>query len=233
MKRLLKFFILFLFVFNFFNKFNIVIFKNTSFAHGENYSYSISYDDKVYEFKDIDFKPKLSKKQKENYQNLNTFKFLKQLHFSEEEILTYLFPETSEIFSKVSKLFLKEEISDKVLVVQNKCKLEFIEGEKGKVVNRQKFFNDCFEQIENNKKNISINLEIIDYKNSKNAKELFSEKSCFSTSFLTSSEERKNNIKLALKALDGLVIEEGEIFSFNKITGERNEAGGYKKAKII
>lgn len=233
MKRLLKFFILFLFVFNFFNKFDFVGFKDTSFAFDENYSYSVCCGDKIYNFKDIDFKPKLSKKQKENYQNLNTLKLLKQLNFSEEEILTYLFPETIEIFSKVSKLFLKEEISDKVLVVQNKCKLEFIEGEKGKVANRQKFFNDCFEQIENNKKKININLEIIDYKNSKNARELFSEKSCFSTSFLTSSEERKNNIKLALKALDGLVIEEGEIFSFNKITGERNEAGGYKKAKII
>jgi len=107
------------------------------------------------------------------------------------------------------------------------------EAKNEKLINKQKFFDDCFSQIKDNKKSIKINLEIIDYKTSKNIRELFSEKSCFSTGFYSSSAERKNNIQVALKALDGLVIEEGEVFSFNEITGERNEKSGYKEAKII
>ncbi len=233
MKRCLKIFILFLFVLNFFHCFNFCFKNYLCLAVSQNYNYSISYGEKNYNFKDSDFKLKLSKKQTENYQNLKTLRALKKLNFSSEEILTYLFPETLEIFSKLSKIFYKQEIPDKVFVQENKCKLEFIDGEKGKTINRQKFFDDCLFQIENENKNIKLELEIIDYKTSKNARELFFEKSCFSTSFSSSSHERKNNIKLALQALDGLVVEEGEIFSFNQITGKRSLESGYKQAKII
>ena len=55
----------------------------------------------------------------------------------------------------------------------------------------------------------------------------------FKTSFYNSSESRKNNIKTALKSLDGVIIEPGEIFSFNNTTGERNKENGYQKAKTI
>lgn len=233
MKRLIKIFILFLFVINFFDVKNFYLKTRSCLAINESYSYSISFDGKAYNFKDTDFKINLTKKQKENYQNLSAIKKLKILNFSDEEILAYLFPETVHIFSKLSKIFNVDEIPGSVVVQENKCKLDFIDGKTGRIVNKQKFFSDCLNQIEDKKKNININLEITDYKTNKNIRELFSEKSCFSTSFSTSSEERKMNIKLALKALDGLVIEEGEIFSFNQITGKRNLESGYKEAKII
>ena len=232
MKKVLKFFILF-FIFNIFlcdvKNFKV---ETNAFSKSE-YSYEICCNEKIYNFKDSDFKLKLSNLQSKNFHNLKTLTKLKKINFSEEEILNYVFPEIKEIFKIVSKKFEQPEISDKVFVKENKCELEFVEGEKGKTVNKQKFFSDCFSQIENNKKSININLEIIDYKTSENIRKLFSEKSCFSTGFYSSSAERKNNIQVALKALDGLVIEEGEIFSFNEITGERNEEAGYKQAKII
>lgn len=232
MKKVFKIFILFLFFNIFFC--DVKILKTESFGFcGFDYSYEICSNDKTYNFKDSDFKLKLSKLQSKNYHNIETLKKLKLINFSEEEILDYVFPEIKEIFNRLSKNFEKPEIADKVYVKENKCEIEFVEGEKGKTVNKQKFFNDCFSQIENNQKNIKINLEIIDFKTSQNIRKLFSEKSCFSTGFYSSSDERKNNIQVALKALDGLVIEEGEIFSFNEITGERNEKAGYKKAKII
>ena len=55
----------------------------------------------------------------------------------------------------------------------------------------------------------------------------------FYTSFTTSSAERKNNIRVAAKALDKTLIDVGGEFSFNKTVGARTEARGYKKAKII
>ena len=80
---------------------------------------------------------------------------------------------------------------------------------------------------------MKINLKIVDYKYSRSAKELFAEKSAFSTNFQSSSDERKNNIRVALSAFDGIIIDEGEILSFNEITGNRNQDSGYMPAKII
>lgn len=233
MKKCFRFFILFLFVlFNIFC-FDVKFFYNESSASGYEYSYTIFCDEKIYCFKDIDFKLNFSKLQKKNYHNIELINKLKELNFSEEEILRYLFPEINEILKRLTKIYNKNEVPDKVFVKENKCELEFVSGKKGKTINRQKFYNDCLNQIENKNKDIKINLEIIDYKDSENIKNLFCEKSCFSTNFYTSSLERKNNIQVALKSLDGLIIDDGEIFSFNEITGERNEESGYKEAKII
>lgn len=232
MKKFFRFFILF-FVFNIL-LIDVNIFSDVAYSfYDSDYTYEICYNKKIYSFKDSEFKLKLTSVQSKNYHNLETLEKLNKINFSEEEILCYVFPEINEIFKKISNIFEIKEIPDEVFVKENKCELDFVDGENGKCVNKQKFFSDCFSQIKDKKKSIKINLEIIDYKTSKNIRELFSEKSCFSTGFYSSSVERKNNIQVALKALDGLVIEEGEVFSFNEITGERNEKSGYKEAKII
>ena len=232
MKKFFRFFILF-FVFNIL-LIDVNNFIDVAYSfYDSDYTYEICYNKKIYSFKDSEFKLKLTSVQSKNYHNLETLEKLNKINFSEEEILCYVFPEINEIFKKISNIFEIKEIPDEVFVKENKCELDFVDGENGKCVNKQKFFSDCFSQIKDNKKSIKINLEIIDYKTNKNIRELFSEKSCFSTGFYSSSAERKNNIQVALKALDGLVIEEGEVFSFNEITGERNEKSGYKEAKII
>ena len=58
-------------------------------------------------------------------------------------------------------------------------------------------------------------------------------RSVFSTYYGNSTLERKNNIYLAAESINGSVLKPGESFSFNKTVGERSEARGYKKAKII
>lgn len=55
----------------------------------------------------------------------------------------------------------------------------------------------------------------------------------FYTSYTVSSEERKNNIFVASKALNNYLVDVGAEFSFNLVVGARTEARGYKKAKII
>lgn len=207
--------------------------SNFCFGFDNQYNYTIFYKDKIYEFKDSDFKMQLTKTQQEYYHKTKIIAHLEELNFSNEEILNYIFPETKQIYQKLSVNFDKDETEDEVYVIPNKCKLEYSLGECGINISKVKFYEDIFNQIKKNEKNIKINLEIKDYKNKKNAKELFCEKSSFSTNFASSSEERKNNIRVALKSLDGVVVEEGEIFSFNNLTGERNEESGYKQAKII
>lgn len=208
--------------------------QNLNYAFSVNdYNYTFLINDKNYNFKDNDFKLKLTKVQSENYHNLNSIQKLKKNNFTNEEIISYLFPEISQIFQKLSLVYNKDETEDEIFVLQNKCKLDFVAGENGKCINREKFFEDAINQLTSGEKNLKIKLDVISYKDKENIEKFFNEKSCFSTNFSTSSFERKNNIKTALKSLDGLVVDEGEVFSFNNSTGERNEESGYSKAKII
>ena len=55
----------------------------------------------------------------------------------------------------------------------------------------------------------------------------------FSTDFTYSIPERKHNIRLSLKQINGLVIKPDQSFSFNEIVGPRTKEKGYKTSKII
>lgn len=55
----------------------------------------------------------------------------------------------------------------------------------------------------------------------------------FRTEYSSSSDARKHNIELAVKSIDGTVLEPGEEFSFNGTVGARTEQNGYRNAKII
>lgn len=195
--------------------------------------YVCTYNDKNFNFKSSDFKLELSDLRLKNYHNFELIEKLESFGLSKEEIVEYICPETKIILGKLSNTLGENEIKDEVFVLKNKCSLKFIEGKKGKFINKEKFYADIFDLIEKQNKKIKIKIEINDYKNSVSAKELFREKSSFTTNFETSSIARKNNIKTALKAFDGLVLNEGEVLSFNETTGVRNEENGYQKAKII
>lgn len=54
-----------------------------------------------------------------------------------------------------------------------------------------------------------------------------------STSFSTSKANRAYNIYVAAKAIDGIMLKPGEVFSFNKIVGPRSQEAGYKMAGVI
>jgi len=55
----------------------------------------------------------------------------------------------------------------------------------------------------------------------------------FSTSFAGSSAQRKHNIALACKKIDGSIVQSLDEFSFNETVGPRTEKAGFKVAKII
>jgi vancomycin resistance protein YoaR len=57
--------------------------------------------------------------------------------------------------------------------------------------------------------------------------------SSFSTSFAGSVANRVNNIQLAVKSINGLILMPGETFSFNQTVGERTAERGYKEAGVI
>ncbi len=46
----------------------------------------------------------------------------------------------------------------------------------------------------------------------------------------TKNENRNTNLRLACAAINGLVLEPGDVFDYNKVVGKRTEEAGYKKA---
>ena len=208
-------------------------FKIATAFNLNNYEYEVSYCDKIYKFRSSDFEFNLTDVQIKNYHSVETIIRLEKLNFQKDEILKYIFPEVDLILEKLNINFGVSEKPDEVFVIKNKCEISFKEGKKGKFVDRENFYNEIYKQIKNKETNIKINLKIKDYKNTNSARDLFKEKSSFTTNFETSSPQRKNNIKVALSQFDGLVLNEGEVLSFNQTTGKRNEENGYQKAKII
>ncbi|MEY8354842.1 VanW family protein [Lachnospiraceae bacterium 54-53] len=61
------------------------------------------------------------------------------------------------------------------------------------------------------------------------AKELYKVIGTYTTT-TTANKDRNKNIELASDALNGLILQPGDEFSFNKATGERSSAKGYRPA---
>lgn len=55
----------------------------------------------------------------------------------------------------------------------------------------------------------------------------------FTTSFNPGKVKRTQNMRVAIKAIDGTIIKPGGIFSLNKTVGERTQARGYRTAIIF
>lgn len=221
---------------------NVFVFQKpiakATFQNNSNIQFVLKLNNRVFKFlsSEVLENVQLSQKQKEMISKNERLKVLKQLEnfgLTKKERLCYVFPELEEMLKKVSKTVEIYPEKDLVYVVLNKCEIEFEEGSAGVFLDLEKFYNDVFDCAKKQSDVIEINLQTKTYKNTQNLKNEFLEKSCFSTSFKTSSKERKNNIRTALEKFDGFVLEEGEILSFNSVTGKRDESSGYSKSKII
>ncbi len=53
------------------------------------------------------------------------------------------------------------------------------------------------------------------------------------TTLVDKTDNRINNIRLALKSIDGYSLYSGNIFSFNEVVGARTEEKGYKIAPVL
>lgn len=162
-----------------------------------------------------------------------TLFFINKIGLSKKDIVRYLFPEIEYIKEKLCQIIDIYPEDNYIEYVKNSCQIKYIYGKKGLFLNQEDFYNKVYQNVILNRKNINIRVLVNCYENEIDIKNDFQEKSCFSTDFSTSSDSRKNNIKVALESFDGIIINEGETISFNKITGIRNEKNGYQKAKII
>ncbi len=162
-----------------------------------------------------------------------TVEILKNYGFSNFEIANYIFDDFDSIFQKINNKFFKFEQPDEIVVHKNKCQLEVVSGKPGVFVDKQNFYQQFVDALLKTETEILIIPMLERFKTEEINKSDFLKKSEFSTNFTTSSVERKNNIRQALLAFDGVILNEGETISFNKTTGARNKEAGYLPAKII
>ena len=91
----------------------------------------------------------------------------------------------------------------------------------------------CY-SLEKNKSSLnknSINIKLSsDYKPQKKNLQLISTSE---TPLYEKNTDRVNNIKLAAKSVNNIIIVPGQEFSFNKIVGERTKIKGYREAPIL
>lgn len=214
-------------------------FQTQKFLIKENLEFLINFGDRkiCYHTSELLKNKKLSKIQQQLIENeskrIEKLQSIKNLGVSENEALYFLYPEAEELYKLMQNSFSKSAEDNHILVNKNKCEIVFLEGKQGQFVDGLNFAGEILKSLKEGNKKIKIDLKTKEYSSKNILKEDYREKGCFSTNFSTSSESRKNNIKRALSSFDGIVLDEGEILSFNETTGKRTEENGYQKAKII
>ncbi len=110
-----------------------------------------------------------------------------------------------------------------------------IEGKNGLMVDKELLYKKI-DNAFNFSKKIEVEIPTCDVLFEDNGAELLKNtklRSSFSTDYSSSTDDRKNNVKVALSNFNGKIIQPGEEISFNETIGETTEENGYKKAKII
>lgn len=117
-------------------------------------------------------------------------------------------------------------------------KVTFMKEKSGYSVDKDKLLKEAYSKINGE---IGLDTDIdIQFKKTEpkftaeSLKEINALIGSFNTVYLSgSSQERANNIELAVKSINGKVIKPDEVFSFNETVGERTLAKGYKYAPVI
>lgn len=109
------------------------------------------------------------------------------------------------------------------------------EGENGLLLNREELYKRIDNAFLTSKKiTVEIPMEEVAFENDENAVvENIVKRSSFSTDYSSSVDGRKNNVNVALKEFNGMIVQPGQEVSFNDVTGEKTPEKGYQKAKII
>lgn len=159
----------------------------------------------------------------------------------------FFYPQLSFVYGELTLLGIDAEVEriycDNYVPAENaellftpnaqKC-FNILPEKRGKVIKKQKIKSAICYALSRGELKIELFFEPTEPK----IKSAELEKKCLSRSFFStyygaSSKERKNNIELAAKAINGTVLPCGGEFSFNKVVGERTEERGYLPAKII
>ena len=221
--------------------------KITTFLeNNESINLKIVYNDKSWSYNESDFQIKTNihtiidnayktNHKKGFFNKKNTIKKAKKMGFSPEVIINYSFLGINEKIEKICSEIEYNAIDSQISYNTKTNNFEISTSKNGILVNKEKLYNDIVSQIQNNN-NLLINIET-SYTQPNITEEMLKKatikQASFSTSYINSNSDRKNNIRIATQTLNGYCIKPNEEFSFNNALGIRSTEKGYKQANII
>lgn len=212
-----------------------------------NFKLTLTYNDKSWELTKKDFQVNsdihtiidiAQKREKEVGTYDQQLDFLSQ-HQGENSIniaFNYIFVGLDEKLDEIIKEIEVAPVDSEIFFSpNNKEMFEITEGKKGIRVDKTLLYNRINEEyLKSNVINVEIPVfEEVGEVTEEYNKSLTNKISSFSTNVADSTGGRKTNVNLALEKFNGLVVENGEQVSFNKITGPHTTENGYKIATII
>lgn len=152
-----------------------------------------------------------------------------------KDAVLYCFPLLGRVVEEAArKVTCEPEDAEIRFYPDRRPMFEIKRSSPGYKVNEQRIYDDIYFALSSGLKRVALSVDVLKPKvTAETLAKYTKRRSSFSTSYASSSEERKHNVALALSKINGTVLNSGETFSFNKIVGKRTEANGFKTAKII
>lgn len=160
---------------------------------------------------------------------LKLWENLRQMQLPQEAIFEYILPGFGSLVQQFERYCVQKQDASVTFDAQG---FSYTEGIDGVETDQEKLFCLLLQSCGNH---IVVQLPQIFHKaiEAKQLKQQTLFKASFTTNFQSSSENRSHNIQLAAQKLNGVTVQAGERFSFNKIVGMRTLQNGFKQAKVI
>lgn len=155
----------------------------------------------------------------------NKINFKLEYNYSNEKLDKYI--------NYVSNKINREPIDASVTIIENN--IEVLNETNGIEVNKYKFkdvIKDKIEDLDFEESSIPIQIIAPEY-NHEDLSNINTVLGTYETKFNKNNYDRSNNIYIATSKTNNIILDSNEEFSFNKITGERNEEQGFRCAPII
>ena len=169
-------------------------------------------------------------------ERIQLLQYMVSVGIDKEIALCYLFPNLNNTLNLIEKnIYIKAQNASETINHTTEKVFKIKPHTVGVSLDREKLVNDIFSNFISHKEmNFTIpTKQTHPQLTSEHFKKHTNLRSDFSTSIITSSADRKHNVKNALNSLNKIEIAPNEIFSFNKAVGRRTAENGYRQAKII
>lgn len=206
----------------------------------------LTYKDKSWTFFDKDFEINsnihtvLENAYKTNrkggyFEKLRNLKRIKNMGFDSQIAVKYVLTDIDKKIDDICFEIETKPVNSTAVYNLDTKSFDITKSSKGILVDREKLLCDIEEGLQ---KSCDVKIEIstlpVDPEfNESHMKKATKLQASFSTDYAKSPVDRKNNIMLASKSLNGFKVEPNEIFSFNEAVGQRTIEKGYKEANII
>lgn len=209
-------------------------------------SLEICYNDKKWIFNESDFQIKtnihtiLEQAYKSNHKTtylnkIKNAKKIKKMGFNPKVAVNYSLLGIDQKIDQICSEIETEPINSEISYNKTNKNFDITKSFNGIKVDKEKLYKDISLSMQKNNL-IKIQVSTTPILPSLTEKDLIKctkKQSSFTTNYVSSNFERKNNIKIATSSLNGFCIKPNEEFSFNSAIGQRSLEKGYKQANII